>query len=277
MWVLTVFVETYSSVSRIFPRRQVGGQVAQHPDLAFAERLERRLRCGGRRRRRPSGQQAADLGDQGGVRGAVPGLALEQRRAGVQQERQERAVGLGEIERALQGAVGGAGVAERVPGDRRQQVRLNVPGRARPPERSLPGPARAQRSPGSDRLGEPQASRSMRISAFAISRRPRRWPARHARSRPGVPGFRRRLPAPAVDGDGAARRPSSCSAARKAASASASRPRAQLEQPADRSGRSPPSAGSASGPDRALGALDPGLLPPPSRACPSRARLASIT
>jgi len=66
---LTVFVETYSSF-RDFRRGQVGRQVAQHADLAVAERLERRLRCGGRRRRRPSGQQAADLGDQGGVPGA---------------------------------------------------------------------------------------------------------------------------------------------------------------------------------------------------------------
>ena len=34
------------------------------------------------------------------MRGALPGLAFEQARRGVQQERQQRAVGLGEIEGA---------------------------------------------------------------------------------------------------------------------------------------------------------------------------------
>ena len=58
----------------------------------------------------------------------VPGVALEQARRGVQQERQQHAVGLGDIERALQGALGGAGITERVPGDRLQQESLNLPG-----------------------------------------------------------------------------------------------------------------------------------------------------
>jgi hypothetical protein len=56
---------------------EVGRQVAQDPDLAVAEW---RLRPGGRRRRAPSGQQAADLRGQGGVRGRLPGMALEQAR-----------------------------------------------------------------------------------------------------------------------------------------------------------------------------------------------------
>jgi hypothetical protein len=42
-------------------------------------------------------------------------MALEQPRRGVQQERQDHAVGLGQIERPFQGPFGGAGVAERVP------------------------------------------------------------------------------------------------------------------------------------------------------------------
>ncbi len=57
--------------------------------------------------------------------GAVPGVALEQARRRLEEERQQHAVGLGQIERALQGALGGAGVAKRVPGDRLQQERLN--------------------------------------------------------------------------------------------------------------------------------------------------------
>jgi hypothetical protein len=50
--------------------------------------------------------------------GGTPGAAVEQARRGMQQERQQQAVGLGQIQRAFQSAVGGAGVAERVPGDR---------------------------------------------------------------------------------------------------------------------------------------------------------------
>jgi hypothetical protein len=49
-----------------------------------AERLERRLRPGGWRRP-VSGQQIEDLGDQGGMRGTLPGPALEQVRRRLQQ------------------------------------------------------------------------------------------------------------------------------------------------------------------------------------------------
>ena len=64
------------------------------------------------------GKEAQDLGDQRSVRGALPGMSLEQLRRGVDQELNERAVGLGDIERPLKGPAGGAGVAERVLGDR---------------------------------------------------------------------------------------------------------------------------------------------------------------
>jgi hypothetical protein len=56
---------------------RLGRQVAQHPDLAVAQRLQRQLRPGGRRGS-TAGQQAEDLDDQGGVRCSVPGLALQQ-------------------------------------------------------------------------------------------------------------------------------------------------------------------------------------------------------
>jgi len=68
-----------------------------------------------------AGQQAEDVGDQGGVGGALPGMALKQTRRGIQQEQEQRAVGFGQIERALQGTPGGSRVAERVLGDRLQQ------------------------------------------------------------------------------------------------------------------------------------------------------------
>jgi hypothetical protein len=67
-------------------------------------------------------------GDQGGVRGALPGLALEQARRWVQQEPQQRTLGFGQVERLLQGAPGGGWVAQRVPRDRLELERLNQPG-----------------------------------------------------------------------------------------------------------------------------------------------------
>ena len=48
----------------------------------------------------------------------MPGVLLEQARRGVQQENRQGAVGFGDIERALQGSLGGVGAAECVPGDR---------------------------------------------------------------------------------------------------------------------------------------------------------------
>ena len=54
-------------------------------------------------------------------------MALDKAWRGVQQEQRERAVGLGEAERAFQGPVGGALVAERVPGDRLQQESVSQP------------------------------------------------------------------------------------------------------------------------------------------------------
>jgi hypothetical protein len=105
-----------------------------------------------------------DLGDQGGMGGAVLGVAVEQARRGMQQERQQQAVGFGQVQRAFQSAVGGAGVAERIPGDRLQQVRLGqlvLPG----PGPSRPGPGRARRS---RPAGSPVASRSA-ASPMAIS------------------------------------------------------------------------------------------------------------
>jgi|HubBroStandDraft_1064217.scaffolds.fasta_scaffold13118_2 hypothetical protein len=107
----------------------MGRQVAQHADFALAERFERRLRPGGQPRGRPSGQQADDLGDQGGVGGALPELALDQVRRRVQQERQQPAVRFGKVECALEGAPGSAGIPKRVLGDRLTHESMNQPGR----------------------------------------------------------------------------------------------------------------------------------------------------
>jgi len=46
----------------------------------------------------------------------------------MQQEPRERAVGFGQVQRTLHRPAGGGRIAQRVPGDRLQQERLNQPG-----------------------------------------------------------------------------------------------------------------------------------------------------
>jgi hypothetical protein len=60
--------------------------------------------------------------------GAVPGVALEQGCRRLEHEEQQQTVGLSQIERGLQGLLGGGWVAERVPGDRLQQEGPDEPG-----------------------------------------------------------------------------------------------------------------------------------------------------
>ncbi len=109
---------------------ELGGQVAQHPDFALAERLEQAplhcplvaVRCRGL----PPGQRVKDLGDLGGVGGAQPAVCVEQPRRGVFQEREQQAFRLGEIEGALQGAPRGARIAERVAADRLERLLIET-------------------------------------------------------------------------------------------------------------------------------------------------------
>src|SRR5438445_13881709 len=54
-------------------------------------------------------------------------MALEQRGRWVIQEREQQALGLGEVQRPLEGAPGAGRVAERVAGDRLEQERLDLP------------------------------------------------------------------------------------------------------------------------------------------------------
>jgi hypothetical protein len=75
-----------------------------------------------------SGQHIEDLGDQGGVCGALPGVALKQLRGGSERERQEHAIGFGEFEGILEGAGGGRLIAERIPCDRLEHESLAHPG-----------------------------------------------------------------------------------------------------------------------------------------------------
>jgi hypothetical protein len=110
---------------------QAGGQVAQDAGLSLAERLAHAScpagRCGGGGclgQARPS-EQAQDVGDEGAVRGAVTGMALEQIRRRMEEERHEQAVGLSEIQSPLKSALGGGRVAEHAPRDRLQQERFH--------------------------------------------------------------------------------------------------------------------------------------------------------
>ena len=52
------------------------------------------------------------------MRGALAGMAFKQVRQGVQQEREEQAVRLGEVECSLEGMSGSLPLAERVSGTR---------------------------------------------------------------------------------------------------------------------------------------------------------------
>jgi hypothetical protein len=61
------------------------------------------------------------------VCGPEPTVAFEQFRRAIDQEREQQAFRLGQIEGALEGTPGGARVAERVAGDRVEQESLNLP------------------------------------------------------------------------------------------------------------------------------------------------------
>ena len=101
--------------------------------------------------------------------GAVPGVALEQPRSRLEQERHQRAVGLGHIQCPLHGASGGGRVAECLPGDRLQHEGLSQP---EPPGNGSGAlEDRRQRSGRRARviLGEPQRRRGdADLPAFAV-------------------------------------------------------------------------------------------------------------
>src|SRR4051812_14004004 len=105
----------------------MGGQVAQDAFFAVAERLGERYRFARRWCRAPAAQSVEDLGDEGGVRRVVPGMALEKLGYRIDEERVEDAVGLGEIQGALEGALGGPWFAERFARDRLQQEGVRQP------------------------------------------------------------------------------------------------------------------------------------------------------
>src|SRR5580704_12062764 len=103
-------------------------QEAQDPGLGLAQWLGQVLSWArGWRRWRPPAQHADDLPDQRGVRGALPGMAFKQLRHRVQQEREEEAIRLGEMEPSLEGSSGGLPLTERVPGARLQQESRDLP------------------------------------------------------------------------------------------------------------------------------------------------------
>ena len=69
--------------------------------------------------------------------GAVPAMPLEQRRGRIQEERQDYAVGVGDVQRPLQDTSGGGLVAQRVAGSCLQQQRRYHLHPADPGERAV--------------------------------------------------------------------------------------------------------------------------------------------
>jgi len=114
-------------LTRDLGRRQIGRQIAQDARLAFGQGPAQQVRGVPSPLRCPSGQQVEDLRDQRRVRGATPPVPLQQPGGWVEEERDEQALGLGEIERALQRGLGLIGVAERIAGDRFQEKGLDRP------------------------------------------------------------------------------------------------------------------------------------------------------
>jgi len=107
-------------------RRQVRWQVARHPDLATAQRLQQRPRPGGQPRAWPTGRLRMPAG-QGGVGGALPGVTFRSARGG-ERERRHRAVGFGRVQCAFQGVPGGGRAAGRAGSGRLAHARLSQPG-----------------------------------------------------------------------------------------------------------------------------------------------------
>jgi hypothetical protein len=142
-------------------RGQAGLQEAQDAGLRLAERVGQLLCWArGRRRWRPAAQGVDDLPDQRGVRGALPGMAFQQLGRRVQQEREEQPVGLGEVERSLEGASGRLSLTARVLSARLQQEGRDQPSlmgsSSRPVEQGRERGGRRSRVV----LGEPQRRHS---------------------------------------------------------------------------------------------------------------------
>ncbi len=170
------------------PTGSLAGSAAPGSRCRLA-RLQQRPRLGVGRERL-AGQQAEDVGDQGGVGGALPGMTLEQAWGGVQQERRHRAIGFGQVQSALQGVPSGGRAAERAAGDRLQQASLSQPGP--PVDGNWAVQDRFARRRRGTRvvLRPPQCCRGDAYLAVfrGLARQARRVPARRARSRRGAPG-----------------------------------------------------------------------------------------
>ena len=240
MCVRTVFDRHVQLVGDL-RRGQVGGQIAQDAGLGLGERLASGGRGRGRGRRghgalacapcprlcpRRSASRLEDLGDHGGVRGALPGVALEQtRRRGAAGTEDARRRARRDRARARRARAGAGRVAQRVPGDRLQQEGLDRPDRVIPHSGAEPSTTGASATVAA--CGSSWASRSaasaMRISSASLAAlrpaRPGRCPrAPISPSRTKACSESARTTSPAARGVTSS--PASRSAARKPASAS---------------------------------------------------------
>jgi hypothetical protein len=98
-------------LGRDLGRRQVAREVAKHPDLALCQllgQLRQLAASGGRRRPR---EDVQDVREKGGVRRAVPWVALEEIARRHDEEREDERVRLGEVERPFHVVLGRLRVA----------------------------------------------------------------------------------------------------------------------------------------------------------------------
>src|SRR6266550_5585892 len=104
---------------------KVGGEVAEHAQLALAQVLAQLWALAGWRGQGGAGEHVEDVREQRGVGGAVSRVALEQRVHGRRHEREDDSVALGALERALDARLGRVQVTERFASERVDQERLD--------------------------------------------------------------------------------------------------------------------------------------------------------
>ena len=118
----------------------------------------------------------------------MTGVTLDQLPRGVENKCEDRTVGLGEIECALQGAPGGGRVAEGIAGDRLEQISLGHPAEVRHGGGAVEDrPKRRGRRAGHPGRGAASPERFVSLRGHFRSARP--GPARRARFRSAARGL----------------------------------------------------------------------------------------
>ena len=130
MW--TVFNDKYSSAAISWTVRPVGRKRSTRISAWLSG--WRRIRGWAAAARRgdltwPAWSTAQDAGDDDAVLGGLPGIPPDELRRRVKDERVQHAVGLGQLQGAVQGAAGGGLVPGRIAGDGVKEKHFHHPGR----------------------------------------------------------------------------------------------------------------------------------------------------